>query len=75
MVFLLQNTQNRDTRALHLKLDELLRAVTGARPNLVNLENLSDEELDHLQQEFERLHKRPPHTEVNYEPKPALQPR
>jgi low affinity Fe/Cu permease len=55
MVFLIQNTQNRDTRALHLKLDELLRGVEGARTNLVNLENLSDEELDQLQHEFERL--------------------
>ena len=55
MVFLIQNTQNRDTRALHLKLDELLRGVEGARTNLVNLESLSDEELDQLQHEFERL--------------------
>lgn len=55
MVFLIQNTQNRDTRALHLKLDELLRAVKGARNSLVNLENLSDEELDRLQKEFERV--------------------
>jgi low affinity Fe/Cu permease len=55
MVFLIQNTQNRDTRAVHLKLDELLRGVEGARTNLVNLESLSDEELDQLQHEFERL--------------------
>jgi low affinity Fe/Cu permease len=55
MVFLIQNTQNRDTKALHLKLDELLRGVTGARTSLVDLEDLSDEELDRLQREFERL--------------------
>ncbi len=55
MVFLIQNTQNRDTKAIHLKLDELLRAVSGARTGLVNLENLSDEQLDHLQKQFERL--------------------
>jgi len=55
MVFLIQNTQNRDTKALHLKLDELLRAVEGARTSLVNLENLSDEDLENLQKEFERL--------------------
>jgi low affinity Fe/Cu permease len=55
MVFLIQNTQNRDTKALHLKLDELLRGVGGARTSLVNLESLSDEELDRLQKEFERL--------------------
>jgi low affinity Fe/Cu permease len=53
--FLLQNTQNRDTRALHLKLDELLRAHEGARTSLIHLEALSDDELDRLQQEFERL--------------------
>ena len=55
MVFLIQNTQNRDTKAIHLKLDELLRGVTGARTSMVNLENLSDEELDRLQKEFERI--------------------
>jgi low affinity Fe/Cu permease len=55
MVFLIQNTQNRDTRAVHLKLDELLRAVQGARTSLVNLESLSDEELDRLQKQFERV--------------------
>src|SRR5215471_4947767 len=57
MVFLIQNTQNRDTKALQLKLDELLHGVKGARTSLVNLENLSDEELDRLQQQFERLGK------------------
>jgi len=55
MVFLIQNTQNRDTKALHLKLDELLRGVAGARTSFVNLENLSDEELEKLQHEFERV--------------------
>ena len=58
IVFLIQNTQNRDTKALHLKLDELLRGVKGARTSLVNLENLSDEELDALQKEFEQLNRR-----------------
>jgi len=57
IVFLIQNTQNRDTRALHLKLDELLRGVSGARTSLVDLEHLSDEELDRLQKEFERLNR------------------
>src|SRR5437879_8186134 len=55
MVFLIQNTQNRDAKALHLKLDELLRAVAGARTSMVNLEHLSDEELERLQREFERV--------------------
>src|ERR1017187_4051881 len=45
MVFLIQNTQNRDAKAIQLKLNELLRAVKGARTGLVNLESLSDEEL------------------------------
>ena len=60
MVFLIQHTQNRDTRALHLKLDELLRAVKSARTGLVNLEALSDEDLAQLQREFERLQQRNP---------------
>lgn len=55
MVFLIQNTQNRDGRALHLKVDELLRAVKGARTSLVNLEQWTDEELQDLQKQFERL--------------------
>jgi low affinity Fe/Cu permease len=55
MVFLIQNTQNRDARAAQLKLDELIRALGGARNRLVNLEKLSDEELLKLEQEFQRL--------------------
>lgn len=58
IVFLIQNTQNRDTKAIHLKLDELLRGVSGARTSLVDLEHLSDEELERLQKEFERLNHR-----------------
>jgi low affinity Fe/Cu permease len=58
MVFLIQNTQNRDTRALHLKLDELIRGVQGARTAMVALENSTDEELADLPEEFERLHHR-----------------
>ena len=58
MVFLIQNLQNRDARAMHLKLDELLRAVKNARTQLVNLENMTDEELDALQKEFAKLHDR-----------------
>ena len=57
MVFLIQNTQNRDAKAIHLKLDELIKGVKGARTGLVNLEQLSDAELERLQGEFERLHK------------------
>ncbi|PYS21602.1 MAG: hypothetical protein DMF72_16725 [Acidobacteria bacterium] len=56
MVFLIQNTQNRDAIAIHLKLDELIKGVKGARTSLVNLEQLSDEDLESLQKEFERIH-------------------
>jgi len=54
-VFLIQNTQNRDAKAVHLKLDELISSVAGARNRLVDLENLSDEEITHLQDQFRRL--------------------
>ena len=54
-VFLIQNTQNRDAVATHLKLDELIKGVKGARTALVNLEKLSDEELEALQEEFNKL--------------------
>jgi len=56
MVFLIQNTQNRDAKAVHLKLDELIRALKGARNQLVDLEKLSDDELAKLEKEFERIH-------------------
>ena len=55
VVFLIQGAQNRDSRALHLKLDELLRAVEHARTSLVALEGRTDDELDRLQQEFAHL--------------------
>ena len=55
MVFLIQNTQNRDAKAFHLKLDELIRAVKGARNSLVDLEDLSEEELDRLHEQFLKL--------------------
>src|SRR2546422_1228049 len=69
MVFLIQNTQNRDAKAIHLKLDELLKGVKGARTGLVNLEQLSDKELENLQKEFERLHEK-----VNHEQKSGDEP-
>jgi low affinity Fe/Cu permease len=55
MVFLIQNTQNRDAHAIHLKLDELIRASKHARNRLIALEELTDDELDELQVEFDRL--------------------
>jgi low affinity Fe/Cu permease len=57
MVFLIQNTQNRDAKAMHLKLDELIRALKGARNQLVDLENLSDDDLKKLEQQFQGLRK------------------
>lgn len=58
IAFLLQNTQNRDTRALQLKLDELLRVSDQARGNLIRLEQLSDDELTQLEDEFNKLRQR-----------------
>ncbi len=55
MVILIQYTQNRDTKALNLKLDELIRSMEGARNTLVNLEELSDDELDQLKRQFKRI--------------------
>jgi low affinity Fe/Cu permease len=61
MVFLIQNTQNRDAKAVHLKLDELLRAVKGARTGLVRLEELTEDQLTALQQEFTELQAKTKH--------------
>ena len=55
MVFLIQNTQNRDSKAANLKLDEIIRAVKGARNQLISLEALSDEDLKNLEKQFERV--------------------
>lgn len=58
MVFLIQNTQNRDAKAMHLKLDELIRALKNARNELVDLESLSDEELTKLEKQFRSMRER-----------------
>jgi low affinity Fe/Cu permease len=55
MVFLIQNTQNRDSRAVHLKLDELILYTHNANNELVNTENFTDEQLDRLEQHFQAL--------------------
>jgi low affinity Fe/Cu permease len=55
MVFLIQNTQNRDSLGLHIKLDELIRATKGARNSLINLAALSDDQLHELELEFDRI--------------------
>lgn len=52
MVFLIQNTQNRDTEALQIKLDEIIRATRGARNAMLNLEDLDEKELDAIRKEF-----------------------
>lgn len=56
MVFLIQNTQNRDARAMQLKLDELVRSVKGARNMMLNIEDMSDSDLENLHEEFKKLH-------------------
>lgn len=58
MVFLIQNTQNRDSRAMHIKLDELLKSSNKARNKMVNIEEIADEELEELQDEFRQLHQK-----------------
>ena len=58
MVFLIQNTQNRDAKVIHLKLDELLRALHAARTNFAELERLSDDELAKYEAEFLELCRR-----------------
>jgi low affinity Fe/Cu permease len=55
MVFLIQNTQNRDARAINLKLNELIRAIDKARDQMIDIENLSDLELDELQSRYEHI--------------------
>ena len=55
MVFLIQHSQNRDTKALHIKLNELIAAMEGASNHLIDVEDLSEEQLDRLQRRFQRL--------------------
>ena len=62
MVFLIQNTQNRDAQVMHLKLDELIRAIKEARNELIELEGMSEEELKKLEGEFHRLRTEKPDT-------------
>jgi len=55
IVFLIQNTQNRDARAIHLKLDEIIRAIRAASNSMINIEKLSDQELQELSDQFEKI--------------------
>src|SRR5215467_4121772 len=57
VVFLIQNTQNRDAKALHLKLDELIRSHHPANDDLIDIQKLSDEELDQLEKRYEKIRK------------------
>lgn len=59
MVFIIQNTQNHDSRAIHLKLDELIRAVEAARDDLVDIEDATEAEQKRHQTEFEAMRKGP----------------
>ena len=65
MVFVIQNTQNRDAKAAHLKLDELIRALKGARNELIDLETLTDEDLTSLEKQFSRVRKKAERNENN----------
>lgn len=56
MVFLIQNTQNRDSKAIHLKLDELISSIKTASNKMLNIEDVPDEELEKLHKEFQDLH-------------------
>jgi low affinity Fe/Cu permease len=71
MVFLIQNMQNRDAKAIHLKLDELIRAMKGARNNLMTLETLSEEELELLEKQFSRIAEKHRQHLESQEPEPA----
>src|SRR6266567_8682780 len=68
MVFLIQNTQNRDAKAMHLKIDELIRAIQGARNRLVDLEKLSDDELKRLEEQFTRVRNKAAQREPEMDP-------
>ena len=57
-VFLIQNTQNRDAKAMHLKLDELITSMEGARNRFVDLENVSEEEMLRIEEQFKKLKER-----------------
>lgn len=66
MVFLIQNTQNRDSKAIHLKLDELIKSVKGARDEIIDIEDLPDEVIDEIHKEFQALQQK---IETKIEPK------
>ncbi|HEY7405666.1 MAG TPA: low affinity iron permease family protein [Candidatus Angelobacter sp.] len=76
VVFLIQNTQNRDAKALHLKLDELIRSHVPAHNDMIDIEKLSDEELDELEKRYTAIHeahkaRKSPTVKENQKDKPA----
>jgi low affinity Fe/Cu permease len=71
MVFLLQNTQSRDARALHLKLDELVRSLGKARNSFIDLESCTDEEIERLERQFRAFRAREQRTRPNGDAKPT----
>jgi low affinity Fe/Cu permease len=66
LIFLVQHTQNRDARALHLKLDELLRSLDRARNRLINLETCTDEEINQIERQFKALRAREERDKVTH---------
>lgn len=66
MVFLIQNTQNRDSKAIHLKLDELIKGIKGARDEIIDIEDLPDEVIEEIHKEFQALQKK---YEIKIKPK------
>jgi len=58
MVFLIQNTQNRDSKALHIKLDELIRTTKNARNNIIDIEDMEDDQLEEYHKEFGEMHRK-----------------
>jgi low affinity Fe/Cu permease len=73
MVFLIQNTQNRDAKAIHLKLDEIIRAIQRANNQMINIEKLSDEELEGLASQFARINDEYEARKKRRKPGPKLQ--
>jgi len=71
VVFLIQNTQNRDAKALHLKLDELIRSHSPANNDLIDVEKLSDEELQELEKRYEQIRKQCEERRKHTDQKPA----
>ena len=65
VVFLIQTSQNRDAKAVHLKLDELIHVISKARNKLIDAEDLTDEELEKLDAEFKKLRRAPGRTRTH----------